>query len=203
MPTCSAAEQDPQDLTGPDIEHKSSISTQRKTQGCVFQAQQHIPVPAHNASPLTHPESSSDQPLSVYFPVCTPPSSSTAGKNCRIRPLLQPFELSSCTSSCSSPCQNHLQGFVLIKAIPCSPLAKNHHSPVPAERPAGRYPSPSCFPYPEVLLRGFSSATTTSRPVLSITISILPENPIWKIPTLQKEGNALLSGTSLPHSCSL
>ena len=107
------------------------------------------------------------------------------------------------TLSCSSPCQNHLQGFVLIKAIPCSPLAKNHHSPVPAERPAGRYPSPSCFPYPEVLLTGFSSATTTSRPVLSITISILPENPIWKIPTLQKEGNALLSGTSLPHSCSL
>lgn len=143
----------------PDVQHNSLMSTQRKTQGCAFQAQQHTQTPAHNASPLTHPESRSDQPLSVYFPICTPPSSFAPGKNCQIQPLLQPFELSSCTLSCSSPCQNHLQGFVSVKAIPCPPLAKIHCSPVPAEHPAGKCPAPSCFHYPEPLLRGLSSAT--------------------------------------------
>lgn len=144
MPTCSAAEQDPQDLTGPDIEHKSSISTQRKTQGCVFQAQQHIPVPAHNASPLTHPESSSDQSLSVYFPVCTPPSSSTAGKNCRIRPLLQPFELSSCTSL--------LEHTLLLLSLPESPprlcVDKSHSLLTSSQKPP--QPSASRAPCGEV-----------------------------------------------------
>lgn len=111
-------------------------------------------TPAHNASPLALPESSSDQPLSVYFPICTPPSSFTPGKNCQIQLLLQPFELSSCTLSCSSPCQNRLQGFVSIKAIPCPPLAKNHRSPVPAEHPAGKYPAPSCFHYPSCCSKG-------------------------------------------------
>lgn len=128
---CSSAGWDPQNVSSARLSQGWKYSTiprdppRGKPRAVLFRLNNTLQAPAHNASPLIHQESSLNQPLSAYLPICLLLSSSAPGKNVPnltiSASLCHATELSSCTLPCSSP----LQGFVLIKTFPFLPLAKN------------------------------------------------------------------------------